>query len=145
MSGGLARTWRAVGPLALALGLALPPAPHGLAPHAWFYFAIFAGVVAGLVLEPLPGGAIGLIGVVTVGVAARWVLFSPEELARAGFQPEQAAIAWALSGFSNATVWLIFSAFLFALGYEKTGLGRRLALVLVRKMGARTLPLGYAI
>ena len=39
---------------------------------------------------------------------------------------------------------LIFTAFLFALGYEKTGLGRRIALMLVKALGKRTLTLGYA-
>ena len=34
---------------------------------------------------------------------------------------------------------------MFALGYEKTGLGRRIALVLVQAMGRRTLTLGYAV
>ena len=33
------------------------------------------------------------------------------------------------------TVWLIFGAFMFALGYEKTGLGKRIALILVQAMG----------
>ena len=33
---------------------------------------------------------------------------------------------------------------MFALGYEKTGLGRRIALLLVRALGKRTLTLGYA-
>jgi L-tartrate/succinate antiporter len=42
-------------------------------------------------------------------------------------------------------VWLIFGAFMFALGYEKTGLGQRIALMLVKKMGRRTLTLGYAV
>jgi L-tartrate/succinate antiporter len=42
-------------------------------------------------------------------------------------------------------VWLIFGAFMFALGYEKTGLGRRIALMLVKAMGGRTLTLGYAV
>jgi L-tartrate/succinate antiporter len=62
-----------------------------------------------------------------------------------GFNVPNAALAWALSGFSNSTVWLIFSAFMFALGYEKTGLGRRLALQLVSRLGRRTLTLGYAV
>ena len=31
------------------------------------------------------------------------------------------------------------------MGYEKTGLGRRIALVLVKRLGGRTLGLGYAI
>src|SRR4030095_11655144 len=61
------------------------------------------------------------------------------------FNPARAAVGWALSGFANSTVWLIFGAFMFALGYEKTGLGRRIALLLVRSMGRRTLTLGYAV
>lgn len=136
---------RAVIPLAVVIALALMPVPAGMPPHAWRYFAVFAGVVAALVLEPLPGGAVGLIAVVLVGVASPWLLFSPDELAKPGFRPDQAALTWALAGFSNPIVWLIFSAFMFALGYDKTGLGRRLALSLVRKMGGHTLTLGYAV
>ena len=137
--------WRALLPIAVVVALALVPAPEGLPQHAWYFFAIFAGVIVGLMVEPLPGGAIGLIGVTVVAVLAPWVLFSPEELATAGFRPANAALTWALSGFSNSTVWLIFGAFMFALGYEKTGLGRRIALLLVKSMGRRTLTLGYAV
>lgn len=132
-------------PLGVAALLAVWPAPEGLPQHAWYFLAIFVGVVAALVFEPLPGGAVGLIAVTGVGLLAPWVLLSPDELARPGFRPENAALAWALSGFANGTVWLIFSAFVFALGYDKTGLGRRLALLLVRRMGGRTLTLCYAI
>ncbi len=39
-----------------------------------------------------------------------------------------------LAGFSSTTVWLVFGAFIFALGYEVTGLGRRIALFLVKFM-----------
>jgi L-tartrate/succinate antiporter len=137
--------WKALAPIAVAIVLALLPAPEGLAPHAWYFFALFAAVIVGLMLEPLPGGAIGLIGVTLVAVLAPWVLFAPAELAKPGFKPANAALTWALSGFSNGTVWLIFGAFMFALGYDKTGLGRRIALVLVKKMGRRTLTLGYAV
>lgn len=138
-------SWKAVTPFAVAIVLALLPAPGGLAQHAWYFFAIFAGVIVGLVLEPLPGGAVGIIGVALATVLARFVLYSPAELAKAGFSPANAALAWALSGFSNSTVWLIFGAFMIALGYEKTGLGKRIALLLVKAMGRRTLTLGYAI
>lgn len=54
-------------------------------------------------------------------------------------------IKWLLSGFSDGTVWLIFIAFMFALGYEKTGLGKRISLLLIKKLGKRTLGLGYAV
>jgi L-tartrate/succinate antiporter len=140
--------WKALAPIAVAVILAVLPAPAGLARPAWYFFAIFAGVIVGLMLEPLPGGAIGLIGVTLVTVLSPWVpwvLWDPAELAKPDFTPAKAALAWALSGFSNGTVWLIFGAFMFALGYEKTGLGRRIALLLVKKMGRRTLTLGYAV
>ena len=138
-------SWKALAPIVVTLALALLPAPQGLAPHAWYFFAIFAGVIVALMLEPLPGGAVGLIGVTVVTVLSPYVLFAPAELAKPGFKAANAAIGWALSGFSNVTVWLIFGAFMFALGYDKTGLGRRISLLLVKKMGRRTLTLGYAV
>ncbi|MFV7791635.1 anion permease, partial [Aliarcobacter lanthieri] len=55
------------------------------------------------------------------------------------------SIKWALSGFSNTTIWLIFAAFMFAEGYKKTGLGRRISLLMVKYMGKSTLGLGYAV
>lgn len=137
--------WRAIVPLAVAAVLALLPAPDGLPQHAWYFFAIFAGVIAGLMLEPLPGGAVGLIGVTVVALLSPFVLFAPAELAKPGFKAVNASMSWALSGFANSTVWLIFGAFMFALGYEKTGLGRRIALKLVKAMGRKTLTLGYAV
>jgi L-tartrate/succinate antiporter len=138
-------TWKALLPIVVAVAIAIIPPPEGLAQHAWYFFAIFAGVIVGLVLEPLPGAAIGLIGVAVVTVLAPYVLFGPADLAKAGFKPANAGLTWALSGFSNSTVWLIFAAFMFALGYEKTGLGRRISLGLVKSMGRRTLTLGYAV
>ncbi len=144
-SDGLNIPWTALAPIAVAFIIALIPAPEGLPQHAWYFFAIFMGVIVGLMFEPLPGGAIGLIGVTLVAVLCEYVLYSPEQLAKTGFNPARAALAWALSGFSNTTVWLIFGAFMFALGYEKTGLGRRIALLLVKAMGRKTLTLGYAV
>jgi L-tartrate/succinate antiporter len=88
---------------------------------------------------------VGLVGLTVAVILARWVLYSPEQLAKPGFSASSAALTWGLSGFSNATVWLIFGAFMFALAYEKTGLGRRIALALVKLMGRSTLTLGYAV
>jgi L-tartrate/succinate antiporter len=149
-SGGLSglhmkSSWRAIVPIAVTALLALSPAPPGLAQHAWYYFAIFAGVIVALLTEPLPGGAIGLIGIVVATVLAPFVLYAPEDLAKPGFNPATAALTWALAGFSNATVWLIFAAFIFALAYDKAGLGKRIALTLVKLMGRNPLMLGYAI
>jgi L-tartrate/succinate antiporter len=137
--------WKALLPIAVAIIIALIPAPTNLPQYTWYFFALFAGVIVALMFEPLPGGAIGLIGITSVAILSPWAFFSPQELARPGFSAANSALTWALSGFSNATVWLIFAAFMFALGYEKSGLGRRIALILVWAMGRRTLLLGYAI
>lgn len=111
--------WKLLAPLAVAVVVALIPAPLGLAPHAWYFLAIFLGCVVGLILEPLPGAVVGLVGVTLVALLSRWVLFSPEQLAADGFNAAGQAFSWAVSGFTNSTVWLIFGAFMFALGYEK--------------------------
>jgi citrate:succinate antiporter/L-tartrate/succinate antiporter len=128
-----AARFKAAAPIVLGLALAVAPAPSGLAPRAWSYFALFAAVILGLILEPLPGAAIALVGVTIAGVGG---LVEPNPAA---------SIAWTLSGFQDRTVWLIVGAFVLAIGYGKSGLGRRIALWLVRLLGGRTLGLGYAI
>jgi L-tartrate/succinate antiporter len=61
----MASWWRGIAPIAVALIVTLMPTPPGLPHYAWYYFAIFAGVIVGLITEPLPGGAVGLVGVIT--------------------------------------------------------------------------------
>lgn len=100
---------------------------------AWHYFALFVAVVVALICEPVPGPVAGLIGI-TLAAVFRLVAPTPS-----------ASVEWALTGFADSTVWLMFVAFMLALGYEKTGLGRRIALMLVHRLGRRTLGLGYAI
>src|SRR3954452_22810844 len=52
--------WAAIAPVDVTAILALIPAPSGLPHFAWLYFSIFAGVIVGLVLEPLPGDRLPL-------------------------------------------------------------------------------------
>jgi L-tartrate/succinate antiporter len=131
--------WKVILPLAVGGILWIVPTPQGLQPFAWHYFALFVAVIVALVVEPIPAAAAGLIGV-TMAAAMNLVP------AQQGVAPTPAdAVRWALSGFSNGTVWLIFVAFMFAMGYEKTGLGKRIALVLIKKLGKSTLGLGYAV
>jgi len=98
-----------------------------------------------LALDPLPSAAIGLVAVTIITMLGPWVLFGHADFAQPGFDAPTRATGWALSGFANATVWLAFGAFMFALGYERTGPGRRIALMLDRVMGHRTLSLGIAV
>ncbi|MFS2225162.1 anion permease [Pantoea sp. B65] len=132
-------------PAVIAILLLLVPVPDGLEPYAWHFFAIFVGVIVGLIFEPLPGAVIGLTGVVVIALCSQWLLFSPAQLADPKFKLAGQSFKWAVSGFGNSTVWLIFGAFMFAAGYDKTRFGRRLALILVKYLGRRSLTLGYAI
>ncbi len=137
--------WTAFLPIVVTLLIALSPTPSGLEQHAWYFFAIFAGTIAALVMESFPFAATGLMGATIIAMLAPWVLFGAKELANPKFKAPEEAIKWMLTGWSSTTVWLVFSAFTFALGYEKSGLGRRIALILVKLMGRRTLLLGYAV
>lgn len=113
----------------LAIGTAIwfTPVPAGLKPEAWKLMAIFVSTILGFILQPLPIGSLAFISVTFTALSG---VLKPAE---------------ALSGFSNGTIWLIVSAFLFAKGFIKTGLGRRIAYVLIRALGDSTLKLGYTI
>ncbi len=126
------KTLKLLTPVLVALVLWFIPAPEGLSANAWHFLAIFLAVVVGLILEPVPAALIGFSGISLV--AALGIIGNPSE-----------SIKWALSGFSNSVIWLIFAAFMFALGYKKTGLGKRVSLIMVKYMGKSTLGLGYAV
>jgi DASS family divalent anion:Na+ symporter len=50
-----------------------------------------------------------------------------------------------LSGFSNVTVWLIFTAFLFTRAVTATGFGTRVGYLFIRQFARTPLSLGYSI
>ena len=103
------------------------PVPAGLKPQAWHMFAMFVATIVGFILHPLPIGAIAFIACALSGFIK---LIKPAE---------------ALSGFGNATIWLIVSAFLFAKGFVKTGLGKRIAYMIMEKLGDSSLKLAYTM
>jgi len=103
------------------------PVPAGVKQEAWHLLAIFVATIVGLILTPLPMGAVVIVGVVMTTITG--VL----------------QIGPALSGFANNTVWLIVAAFLVARGFISTGLGRRIAYIFIRAFGRKTLGLAYAI
>src|SRR5262249_26929286 len=125
--------WKLLAPLVIWFVIYLVPVPVGLNANQWHYFALFAAVIAALILESMPVGAVGLIGLTIAGVVG-YVDADPGK-----------SLRWMLSGFSDGTVWLIVGAFIFSIGYRKSGLGKRIALLLVRALGRNTLGLGYAV
>jgi DASS family divalent anion:Na+ symporter len=125
--GARARLWRWVAVVGVAAVIAAIPRPEGVSAEAWNLLAVFAATVVGLTLQPLPGGAMVLLG-----VGASVIL---------GVQP----IATALSGYGDPIVWLVLAAFFMSRGMIKTGLGRRIAFLFIRALGQRSLGLGYAL
>lgn len=103
------------------------PCPQGLKPQAQHMAALFIATIVGFIFHPLPIGALALM---SVGLAGFLGVCKPAE---------------ALSGFGNATIWLIVSAFVFAKGFSKTGLGARLAYTIMKNIGGNTLSLAYTI
>lgn len=103
------------------------PVPEGVTPQAWLLFAIFAATIAGLIVRPIPMGAVALVGITVSALS--------------GAVPASSA----LKGFSNPTIWLIVVAFLFARAFIVTGLGRRIAFLFISAFGKHTLGLAYSL
>lgn len=117
--------WGAV--LGAGVTIALIPPPSEITTQSWRLLAIFVATIIGLIAQPLPGGAMVLLG-----VAATALL---------GVMPVNEALA----GYGDPVVWLVLAAFFMTRGMIKTGLGRRIAFLFIRAIGRRSLGLGYAL
>ncbi|XP_062202487.1 dicarboxylate transporter 1, chloroplastic-like [Phragmites australis] len=105
----------------------LIPPPSGVARNAWQLLAIFLSTIVGIITQPLPLGAVALLGL-GAAVLTRTLTF-----------------AAAFSAFGDPIPWLIALAFFFARGFIKTGLGNRVAYAFVSAFGGSSLGLGYAL
>ena len=121
------RLWRWAAVIGAGVAIAALPRPSGITANSWNLLAIFVSTVLGLTLQPLPGGAMVLLGMTATTLL--------------GVQP----IGKALSGYADPVVWLVLAAFFMSRGMIGTGLGRRIAFLLIRALGRRSLGLGYAL
>jgi len=118
----------ALGWIVLAgVALWLIPPPAGVDLRGWHLLAIFVVTVVGIMLRPLPMGAMALLGV------AACVL------------TDTLSMAESLGGFSQPVIWLIVAAFFIAGGFLKTGLGPRIAYGFLAALGRTTLGLAYGL
>jgi DASS family divalent anion:Na+ symporter len=90
-------------------------------------FAIFLSTIIAILTAPLPSGAVMFIA-----------------LAVAYFSGTL-TFAQTLVGFSSGTVWLIFSAYILSLAFVKSGLGKRIAYVMLAKFGGSSLGIAYSL
>src|SRR5258707_10696717 len=112
---------------ALAFAIWFSPIPAGLTKEAWHLFAIFAAAIFAVILNSFPLLTAALLAV-SAAVLTRTV------------DPGKA-----FAGFANASVLLVVVAFLVANAVVKSGLGRRISLIVVSVFGQSTLGLGYSI
>ncbi|XP_028757130.1 dicarboxylate transporter 1, chloroplastic [Neltuma alba] len=128
-----AQPWQgaAIKPLlaSMATGVILwfVPVPSGVSKNAWQLLAIFLATIVGIITQPLPLGAVAVLGL-GVSVLTKTLTF-----------------AAAFSGFGDPIPWLICLAFFFARGFIKTGLGNRIAYQFVSLFGSSSLGLGYSL
>ncbi len=115
---------RAAVTILVPVAILLIPVPAGLAPIAWKIFAIYIGAILGMMLRPLPEPVVLLVAISVSGI---W-------LKNTGA---------ALGGFASPTTWLVVAAFMVGQAFIETGLGRRIAYLLIGKLGRTTLGLGY--
>ncbi len=118
--------WRTMVVLVPGAALFLFPLP-GLDRVQAQLVGVFVATIIALVAQPVP-----------MGVS---VLLAMTVLALSGTLPP----ARALSGFSNVTVWLVFTAFLFSRAVSATGFGMRVAYVFIKRFAHTPLRLGYSI
>ncbi|KAK4608394.1 hypothetical protein RGQ29_001985 [Quercus rubra] len=103
------------------------PVPAGVTRNAWQLLAIFLATIVGIITQPLPLGAVALLGL-GASVLTKTLTF-----------------AAAFSAFGDPIPWLIALAFFFARGFIKTGLGNRIAYQFVSLFGSSSLGLGYSL
>lgn len=124
--------WNTAGRFAILVALYvlivhILPRPAAVRPEGWRLCGVFAATVCGLILQPIPGGALVLTAITIVSI---W----------GGLSIQQA-----LAGYADPTVWLVMAAFFISRALISTGLARRIALGFVRLFGRSTLGISYAL
>jgi divalent anion:Na+ symporter, DASS family len=99
----------------------------GLTPAQSRLLAIFVATIVALVAQPVPMGVSVLVAITLLALTRT-------------LTPAQA-----LSGFSNVTVWLVFTAFLFARAVTATGFGTRVGYLFIQRFARTPLSLGYSL
>src|SRR5690606_29442367 len=77
--------------ITLAVGLVIwfIPPPAGVEVAAWHLLAIFVATIVGIIVKPLPMGAVAMIGIMATALT------------------KTLTVGESLSGFNNTTIWLI--------------------------------------
>ena len=99
------------------------PNPEEISATTWHMVGIYLAMLCGLVFRPFTDAIIMLI---ILGIAS--IFIDPHIL---------------FAGYGTSMVWFIISAFIICKAFVITGLGKRIAYVLLKRYGKNTLTLGY--
>ncbi len=115
--------------LVFAIGVALwfIPTPDGLQTQAWHLFAIFITSIIAVILNAMP---IFTSSILALSAVVLTKTLTPEK---------------AYTGFDEGFILLIVIAFLIARGIIKSGLGKRIAFLIIQRFGQSSLGLAYSI
>ncbi len=103
------------------------PPPEGVKPEGIHMLAIFVFTILGIILRSFSIGTVAILGL-TMTVVTKTLSFEA-----------------AFNGFINKVVWLVIIAFFISRGFIKTGLGERIAYLVVKYLGKSTLGMGYGL
>jgi DASS family divalent anion:Na+ symporter len=120
--------WRLLATFAVYVVVAhvfLPP--PNVTPSGWRTTGVFLATIAGLMLQPLPGTVVVILGL----TALVWVT--------------ELSLARVLAGFASPSVWLVLAAMLMSRALRDTGVARRIALLFVHRFGRTSLGISYAL
>lgn len=122
------RPWRllALAAIYVAIAHVLPP-PESIEAQDWRRVGVFFATIAGLMLQPMPGSQVVLVGITGMIVLG-------------GLPMDRA-----LSGYSASSVWMVLMAMLMSRALRDCGLARRIALWFIRAIGRTSLGLGYSM
>ncbi len=114
-------------PFIIGLILWYIPSPEGLSIEAWHLFAIFFTAILSIIINSF---TVIIASLLAVSIA----ILTGTIDADTGF-----------SGFGKGFILLIISAFLIANTIVKTGLGKRIAMNIIKRFGKSSLGLGYSL
>lgn len=110
------------------------PTPAGLTLAAYHSAILFVATILIIVTNIAPTGVIAIFALAL------------EAVLHAGGEPTaKAAMEDALVDFRHPLIWLIVIAFMIASAFAKTGLGKRIALLLLSRFGQSTLRSAYCL
>ncbi len=108
--------------------------PEAIQTNSWHVLVIFLATIAFIMFNVLPLGLIGIcsiaVFILTNASGSINILITMQEV---------------LNTFSNETIWLVVIAFFITQGFVKTGLGERIALLMIKHFGKNTLGLSYGL